>query len=118
MGEGLGERRRPLDFTNPANAAKIFSFLTAQAKSVSTYATNPLWQDRLRAVQAEFLQRHHRGVHHGAEPHRTAGRTSTPMSNFVGVPFTSDAAQFNAIKAGSVDVSCRPAGRRAASSRR
>ena len=24
--------------------AKIFNFLTAQAKSLSTYATNPLWQ--------------------------------------------------------------------------
>ena len=33
-----------LDFTNPANATKIFNYLTAQAKSVSTYASNPLWQ--------------------------------------------------------------------------
>ena len=33
-----------LDYTNPANAAKIFAFLTAASKSVSTYATNPLWQ--------------------------------------------------------------------------
>ena len=34
-----------LDFTNPANAAKIYNYLSAQAKSVNTYATNPLWQD-------------------------------------------------------------------------
>jgi peptide/nickel transport system substrate-binding protein len=33
-----------LDFTQPANALKIFNFLTAQTKAVSTYATNPLWQ--------------------------------------------------------------------------
>ena len=33
-----------LDFTQPANALKIFNYLTAQAKSVNTYATNPLWQ--------------------------------------------------------------------------
>src|SRR5580704_12371456 len=33
-----------LDFTNPANALKIFNYLTAASKSVSTYATNPLWQ--------------------------------------------------------------------------
>ena len=29
-----------LDFTSPANALKIFNFLTAQSKSVSTYASN------------------------------------------------------------------------------
>ena len=34
-----------LDYTNPANATKIFNFLNAQSKSISTYATNPLWQD-------------------------------------------------------------------------
>ena len=28
----------------PATMASIFKYLTAQAKSVSTYATNPLWQ--------------------------------------------------------------------------
>ena len=33
-----------LDFTKPANAAAIYSFLSAQSKSLSTYATNPLWQ--------------------------------------------------------------------------
>ena len=33
-----------LDFTNQANATAIYNFLAAQSKSVSTYATNPLWQ--------------------------------------------------------------------------
>jgi len=32
-----------LDYTNPANAKKIWDFLNAQSKSVSTYASNPLW---------------------------------------------------------------------------
>ena len=33
-----------LDPNNPANATKIYKFLAAQSKSVTTYATNPLWQ--------------------------------------------------------------------------
>ena len=33
-----------LDFTNPANAKKIYDFLAEQSGSTSTYATNPLWQ--------------------------------------------------------------------------
>ncbi len=33
-----------VDFTNPANAAKIYNFLAGQSKQLSTYATNPLWQ--------------------------------------------------------------------------
>ena len=56
-----------LDFTNPANAAKIFNYLTAQAKSVSTYATNPLWQTVYGPYKLTLVQRHHRRVHHGAE---------------------------------------------------
>ncbi len=34
-----------LDFTKPANAKKIYDYLDAQSKKLSTYATNPLWQD-------------------------------------------------------------------------
>ena len=37
-----------------------------------------------------------------------SGPHATPQSTFVGVPFTSDAAQFNAIKSGSVDVAAVP----------
>ena len=97
----------PLDFTNPANAAKIFSFLNAQAKSVSTYATNPLWQDvygpyKLSSFNATT------GAFTMVPNPSYSGPHVTPMSNFVGVPFTSDAAQFNAIKAGSIDVSVVP----------
>jgi peptide/nickel transport system substrate-binding protein len=33
-----------LDFTNSASAAKIYTFLSTQSDSVSTYASNKLWQ--------------------------------------------------------------------------
>lgn len=32
-----------LDFTVPANATKIYNYLAAASKSLSTYATDPLW---------------------------------------------------------------------------
>ena len=96
-----------LDYTNPANAAKIFNFLSAASKSVNTYATNPLWQTvygpyKLTSFNATT------GAFTMVPNTAYSGPHATPMSNFVGVPFTSDAAQFNAIKSGSVDVAVVP----------
>jgi peptide/nickel transport system substrate-binding protein len=96
-----------LDFTNAANADKIFAFLNAQSKSVSTYATNPLWQDvygpyKLSSFNATT------GAFTMVPNTSYSGPHVSPMSNFVGVPFTSNAAEFNAIKAGSIDVSVVP----------
>ena len=96
-----------LDYTNPANAKKIWDFLNAQSKSVNTYATNPLWQvvygpyklTAFNATTGSFTM----------APNATySGPHANPMSTFVGVPFTSDAATFNAIKSGSVDVVALP----------
>ncbi len=93
--------------TDPTVATAIFNYLNAQAKSVSTYATNPLWKDvygpytltSFNATTGAFTM----------VPNTSySGPHVTPMSNFVGVPFTSDAAEFNAIKAGSIDISVVP----------
>jgi peptide/nickel transport system substrate-binding protein len=97
-----------LDYTNPANAKKIWDFLNSQSKSVSTYATNPLWQVvygpyKLSAYNATT------GSFTMVPNPNYSGPHATPESNFVGVPFTSDAATFNAIKSGSVDVVALPA---------
>jgi peptide/nickel transport system substrate-binding protein len=96
-----------LDFTNPANALKIFNYLTAQAKSVNSYATNPLWQTvygpyKLTSYNATT------GAFSFAPNPTYSGPHANPQSKFVGVPFTSTAAQFNAIKAGQVDVAALP----------
>ena len=96
-----------LDYTSPANAKKIFDFLTAQSKSVSTYATNPLWQVvdgpyKLTAFNATT------GSFTMVPNPDYSGPHASPQSSFVGVPFTSDAATFNAIKSGSVDVAALP----------
>ena len=93
---------------NAATMTSIFKYLTAQSKSVSTYATNPLWQivdgpyklSQYNAATGAFTM----------VPNKTYGGPHvTPMSNFQGVPFTSDDAMFNAIKSKSIDVGNIPA---------
>jgi peptide/nickel transport system substrate-binding protein len=96
-----------VDFTNPANAAKIFAYLTAQTKSVSTYASNPLWQ----TVDGPYKLSSFNDTT-GAftmTPNTTySGPHANPMSTYVGVPFTSNAAEWNAVKTGSVDFGYVP----------
>jgi peptide/nickel transport system substrate-binding protein len=87
----------------PANMTKIFNFLTAQNKSLSTYATNPLWQ----VVDGPYKLTSYNVASGGFTmvPNTTYGGPHvSPQSNLQGVPFTSNTAQFNAIKAGSIDV--------------
>jgi len=91
----------------PAAMKKIFDYLTSQSKSLSTYATNPLWQ----VVDGPYKLSAYDPTTGGFTmvPNTTYGGPHvTPMSNFQGVPFTSDAAMFNAIRAGAIDVSNVP----------
>jgi peptide/nickel transport system substrate-binding protein len=96
-----------LDFTNPANALKIFNFLTAQSKSVSTYATNPLWQTVYGPYKLSSFN-DTTGAFTMVPNTNYSGPHATPQSNYQGVPFTSNAAEFNAIKTGSVDFGYVP----------
>ena len=103
-------RRRPTSGSvvppsgwTPATMTKIFNFLTAQNKSVSTYATNPLWQ----VVDGPYKLSAYNATSGGftMTPNTTYGGPHvTPQSSFQGVPFTSNTAEFNAIKSGSIDV--------------
>ena len=87
----------------PATMTKIFNFLTAENKSVSTFATNPLWQ----VVDGPYKLSSYNATSGGFTmvPNTTyGGPHASPQSNYQGVPFTSTTAEFNAIKAGSIDV--------------
>ncbi len=93
----------PASGWTPATMTKIFNFLTAQSKSVSTYATNPLWQ----VVDGPYKLSAYNATSGGFTmvPNTTyGGPHATKESTIVAVPFTSEAAEFNAIKAGSIDV--------------
>jgi peptide/nickel transport system substrate-binding protein len=87
----------------PATMTKIYNYLITQAKSLSTYATNPLWQ----VVDGPYKLSSYNTTTGGYTlvPNTTYGGPHvTPQSNFQAVPFTSDTAEFNAIRAGSIDV--------------
>ena len=96
-----------LDYTNAANATQIYNYLSSQSKSVSTYATNPLWKDVYGPYTLSSFNATTGGFTMVPNP-SYSGPHATPESNFVGVPYTSDAAEFNAIKAGSIDVDVVP----------
>jgi peptide/nickel transport system substrate-binding protein len=93
----------PASSWTPATMTKIYNYLITQAKSLSTYATNPLWQ----TVDGPYKLSAYNTTSGGFTmvPNTTyGGPHATPMSSFQGVPFTSTTAEFNAIKAGSIDV--------------
>ncbi len=97
----------PSGWTDAATMGKIFTFLTAQSKSLSTYATNPLWQ----VVDGPYKLSAYNTTSGGFTmvPNTTYGGPHVAkMSNFQGVPFTSDTAEFNAIKSGSIDLGYVP----------
>jgi peptide/nickel transport system substrate-binding protein len=92
-----------IDFTKPANAAAIYTFLAGQSRSLQTYATNPLWQ----VTDGPF------GLH-TFDP-ETGGNSFVPNPSYSGpvkphiaelddVPFTSDSAEVAALLAGTLTV--------------
>jgi peptide/nickel transport system substrate-binding protein len=96
-----------LDFTVPANATKIYNYLASQSKSLSSYASSPLWQ----TVDGPYKLTSFNST--------TGAFTMVPNPSYGGphsktqlkvslVPFTSSDAEANAVKAGSVDVGYWP----------
>jgi len=96
-----------LDFTNPANATAIYNYLAGASKSVSTYASNPLWQ----VVDGPYkISQFNDTTDAFTMVPNTAysGPHATPQSDYQGVPFTSETAEWNAVKSGSIDVGFVP----------
>jgi peptide/nickel transport system substrate-binding protein len=96
-----------LDYTKPANAKKIYDYLAAASKSVTTYASNPLWQ----VVDGPYKLtsfNNTTGAWTAAPNASYGGPKATHVSTLSAVPFTSDTAEFNAVKAGSIDVGYMP----------
>jgi peptide/nickel transport system substrate-binding protein len=91
-----------LDYTNPANAKKIYDFLAAQAKSLKTYASNPLWQD----VDGPFKLKTFNPTTDANTmvPNPTYGGPQKPVfGTLKGEYFASSTAQFNAVRAGQLN---------------
>ena len=96
-----------LDPNNPADAAKIYKFLAAQSKSVTTYATNPLWQVVDGPFKLTSFNNTTGAFTMSPNPSYSGPHTSKP-SKLQAVPFTSDTAEWNAVKSGSIDAGYVP----------
>jgi peptide/nickel transport system substrate-binding protein len=91
-----------LDPNNPADAAKIFKFLSTESKDVSTYATNPLWQ----VVDGPYHLtsfNNTTGAYTMSPNPKYSGPHTAKQSKLEAVPFTSDTAEWNAVKSGTID---------------
>ena len=86
--------------TTSAGAAKVYNYLTAQAAKPATYATNPLWQ----VVDGPFkLKTYETTGYTVFVPNtRYSGPVKASYSQLVLQPFTTDTAEFNALRAGTV----------------
>ncbi len=96
-----------LDFTNPANAKKIYDFLNKASGSTSTYATNPLWQ----VVDGPYKLtsfNNTTGAYAMAPNPAYGGPTSGKVPSLSAVPYTSDTAEFNAVLSKAVDIGYMP----------
>jgi peptide/nickel transport system substrate-binding protein len=96
-----------LNYAVPANATKIYNFLAAQSGKLNTYVTNPLWHTvdgpyTLSAFNAST------GAYTMAPNQSYGGPHAKTISTLQAVPYTSDTAEFNAVRSGAVDLGYLP----------
>jgi len=96
-----------LDYTNPANAKKIYNFLSAASGSLHTYTTNPLW----KVVDGPYTLTDFdasTGAFTLTPNPSYGGPHAKTISAFQAVPYTSDTAEFDAVRSGNVDIGYLP----------
>ena len=96
-----------LDFTNPANAKKIYDYLAAQSSAMSTWAASPLW----KVVDGPFRLASFNetsGAFTLAADTAYGGPSSHQIKAVDEVPFGTDAAMVKAVQTGSIDMSLIP----------
>jgi peptide/nickel transport system substrate-binding protein len=92
-----------LDYTNPANAKKIYDFLNKAGGSVAKFASNPLW----KTVSGPFKLKSFTPTNSSyvLVPNPNYSGTPKPIMNQVSVQtYTGFTSELNAVKSGSLDV--------------
>jgi len=90
-----------------AGATKVYNFLTAQSKTLSTYSTNRLW----KVVDGPFLLSRYisaTGYTVLSANSRYSGSDKPTIAKLIEQPYTSDTAEFDALRAGQVDYGYIP----------
>ncbi|HET9895924.1 MAG TPA: ABC transporter substrate-binding protein [Streptosporangiaceae bacterium] len=97
---------KPVDYTTLSGAEKIYKFLSAQSAKLATYATNPLWQ----VVDGPFkLTAFNPSTDANTMvPNPAYSGTKPSISKFQEVAFTSDDAEYNALRSGQLTVGLVP----------
>ncbi|HEY6538688.1 MAG TPA: ABC transporter substrate-binding protein [Candidatus Dormibacteraeota bacterium] len=90
-----------------SGATAVYNYLNQQALSLNTYATNPLWQEidgpfRMTAYSAETNY-----VAFAPNPHYS-GPIKPRISKLIEAPFTSEFAEYDALRSGQVDYGYLP----------
>jgi peptide/nickel transport system substrate-binding protein len=91
----------------PAGARAVYNYLNAQSHDVSTYGSNPLW----KVVDGPWMLKAYSpatGYTALARNARYSGPTSGKVSTFEEEPYTSDAAEFDSLRDGTLDVGYLP----------
>ncbi len=91
----------------PAGARRVYKFLNAQSRDTSTYGSNPLWKVD---DGPWILQSYNTGTGQTTlvRNPRYPGPRSGQVKRVVEMPYTSNSAEFTALKAGSLDVGYVP----------
>ncbi len=84
----------------PSGATAVYNYLSGQSKDLSTYTTNPLWKVVDGPWELTVFTTTSRLTF---EPNpRYSGPVKPTLSKFIEEPFTSDAAEFDALEAGDL----------------
>jgi peptide/nickel transport system substrate-binding protein len=88
--------------TTPAGAKAVLAFLQKQASNTSTYTTNPLW----RVVDGPWTLKSFGGTSSPDifVPNPKYSGTKPRVAEFEELPFTTDSAEFIALRAGSTQL--------------
>lgn len=91
----------------PADAVKVFDFLTSQSKDLSTYATNDLW----KVVSGPWkISKYVANGNVELVPNENYwGEDKAKIKKLVLRPFTGDDAEFNVLRSGDIDYGYIPA---------
>jgi peptide/nickel transport system substrate-binding protein len=97
---------KPVSYSTLAGAEKVYKFLNAQSLKLSTYATNPLWQDVDGPFKISAFNPSTDSSTWVANSAYSGQKAS--ISTFEEVAFTSDDAEYTALKSGQLTVGLVP----------
>jgi peptide/nickel transport system substrate-binding protein len=92
-----------------AKCDAVFNFLTAQAKNVKTYATNPVWQVVDGPFKLNTFSTASAGPVTSFTPNADySGSPKSPLSTLTYYAYTDDTTEYTALKTGQIDVGYIP----------